>query len=138
MPDVWLINGIPGVGKTTTARAGDAVSAWSLPPGRPVALQRDLTRNKSIRHQAEYGVSIAERWAHLGELMEPELAGLGLWLDSGAMGIDEAVESIWRTAAPHDLSLQATAELCVSLGRRGLAGRVCSEPILSGIRHGLS
>ena len=52
-----------------------------LNPGKSVAAARDATRVKSRRQVARTGVSIADRWADLEDVMASELAGLGA-LDS--------------------------------------------------------
>jgi len=53
-----------------------------LNPGKNAAAGRDVTRAKSRRQLARTGVSVADRWAHLEDVMTSELAGVGLWLQS--------------------------------------------------------
>lgn len=62
-----------------------------LAPTLEATLRRDAARDKQV----------AERWAYLAEPMEEALAGLGLWVDSTLLDVDQtvaAVEARWDEA----------------------------------------
>lgn len=65
-----------------------------LAPGREMALERD--REREAEHGHAHEPTIAERWAHLEEVMTGELRGVGLWLDSQAQSAEETVDEILR------------------------------------------
>jgi predicted kinase len=65
-----------------------------LNPGRDVAIRRDRVRPKSQLHVQRTGVAIAERWAHLEDVICEELSGIGLWLASASATPDELVDTI--------------------------------------------
>jgi predicted kinase len=65
-----------------------------LNPGEDVAASRDSARRKSQEQLQRLGISIAERWAHLEEVMEGELRGNGLWIDNSSLTEDETLTSV--------------------------------------------
>jgi predicted kinase len=61
----------------------------TLAPGVRVALERDRRRPEK---------TVAAPWAHLGELIKVELAGVGLWLDNASLTVAETVDLILARA----------------------------------------
>jgi len=58
-----------------------------LDPGREVALARDQARPEK---------TVAQPWVHMQDELHRELAGLGLWIDSADLSVEETVERILR------------------------------------------
>ena len=56
-----------------------------LNPGRAVALERDRARPER---------TVAHLWVHMEDALRRELAGLGLWIDSAALDVQDTVELI--------------------------------------------
>lgn len=165
LPEIWLISGVPGAGKTTAARAlaqtfeasthieGDRLAEWivsgAVLPGDEPAEESERQMELCIRNQcllarsfAEAGFtpvldyvvvtrhlldayghylaggvlrfvtlapplevalerdrdraakSVGDRFADLDALMREELTGVGLWLDNGALSVEETVAAI--------------------------------------------
>jgi predicted kinase len=65
-----------------------------LNAGVDAAAARDAKREKSKRHLARHGESLAARWAYLQDELDAELRDAGLWVDSSGLTPDETVESI--------------------------------------------
>ena len=72
------------------ALAGLALHFVVLNPGRDVVLQRDRDRPEK---------TVAALFVHLREILLEELAGVGLWIDSGALSAEETVAAILRGRA---------------------------------------
>jgi predicted kinase len=81
--DYWLAQ-LPGV----------TVRFVVLNAGVEAAASRDAVREKSLRHAAKAGISIAARWAHLDRELQAELRKTGLWIDSSTLTPDETAASI--------------------------------------------
>ena len=64
---------------------GYALHLVTLDPGVDVALQRDQQRAEK---------TIGARWSHLRDEIVAELSGIGLWVDSGAMSVEQTVAKI--------------------------------------------
>ena len=56
-----------------------------LHPGREVALRRDRERPEK---------TVAEHWVHMEDELIRELTGVGLWIESGALTVEQTVEAI--------------------------------------------
>jgi hypothetical protein len=56
-----------------------------LNPGREVALERDRARPEK---------TVAHLWVHMEDALRRELAGLGLWIDSATLDVQDTVELI--------------------------------------------
>ena|ERR1051325_4729969 len=69
---------------------GHAVHLVTLDPGIEVALERDRWRVEK---------TVGDQWIHLREQIVSELGGIGLWLDTGDMSVDETVTKILNEAA---------------------------------------
>lgn len=65
-----------------------------LDPGKETATTRDRRRAKSQEYVERTGVAIAERLAHLEDVLRAELRGVGLWLDNANMTPEETVEAL--------------------------------------------
>ncbi|MBI2965191.1 MAG: phosphotransferase [Chloroflexi bacterium] len=76
--------------------AGLNLNLAVLSPGKAVTSARDAIREKSIRHKAERGISIADRFGYLEDDLKAELSGIGLWIDNGNLTPEETVDSILR------------------------------------------
>jgi len=74
--------------------AGLALYLVVLDPGKDTAAARDLVRAKSKQHAQRTGVTIAERWAHLEDVMRAELNGVGLWVKSANATAVDTVNAI--------------------------------------------
>jgi len=59
----------------------------TLAPGVEVALARDQARPEK---------TVAALWTHLDALMRTELSGVGLWVDSAPLTVEETVDHILR------------------------------------------
>jgi hypothetical protein len=64
---------------------GCALYLVTLDPGVDVSLQRDQQRAEK---------TIGARWSHLRDEIAAELSGVGLWVDSGAMSVEQTVAKI--------------------------------------------
>lgn len=64
---------------------GCALHLVTLDPGADVALRRDQERAEK---------TIGARWSHLRDEIAAELSGIGLWMDSGAMSVEQTVAKI--------------------------------------------
>jgi predicted kinase len=175
VPEIWLVSGVPGAGKTMVARAlaetfeagahieGDRLAEWVLsggvPPGDEPAEESERQMELCIRNQCLLARSFAEagftpvldyvvvtrhlldayrnylaggvlrlvtlapplevalerddgrdqeglgdRLAGLDGLMREQLAGVGLWLDNGALTVEETVVAILEGAEPARLA----------------------------------
>lgn len=67
-----------------------------LSPGKAVSSARDAIREKSIRHKAERGVSIADRFGYLEDALKAALSEVGLWIDNGNLTPEETVTFILK------------------------------------------
>jgi hypothetical protein len=65
--------------------AGYALYLVTLDPDIAVALERDRLRDEK---------TIGARWVHLRDEIVGELGGVGLWIDTGAMTVDQTVTAI--------------------------------------------
>jgi len=65
-----------------------------LDPGKDMAASRDRARIKSQEQIQRIGVSIAERWAHLEDVMRAELGGIGLWIDNSSLTAEDTLSAI--------------------------------------------
>jgi gluconate kinase len=64
------------------------VSLVVLAPPLEVALERDRVRQEK---------QVAQHFLHMDAELREELAGLGWWLDSGALTVDETVDAVLTT-----------------------------------------
>ena len=74
--------------------AGLTVRFVVLAPGVDAATARDLDRDKSRRHLAKRGTTIAARWAYLDAEARAELANVGLWVDSRDLSAEQTVDAV--------------------------------------------
>ncbi len=65
-----------------------------LDPGKDAATTRDSARPKSRQRLKRTGISVAERWAHLEDVMRTDLTGVGLWINSANVTAKETVDTI--------------------------------------------
>ena len=65
-----------------------------LSPGKAVAIERDLTREKGQQAKADRGVGIAEYWAYLEDDMKAELGGTGFWVGNARLSPEQTVAVI--------------------------------------------
>jgi predicted kinase len=77
-----------------TGLEGLKVRFVMLAPGVDAAASRDAVREKSRRHLAKRGTTIAARWAYLDTEARAELADVGLWIDSAVMSPDQTVDAL--------------------------------------------
>ncbi len=82
------------VGEYRDRLAGIPLRLVFLDPGKERAAQRDAERPKSRQHAARLGISIAQRWAHLEDEVRSELSGLGLWLDTANLTVEQTLREI--------------------------------------------
>lgn len=64
---------------------GFALRLVTLAPGADVALERDRLRPEK---------TVAAAWTHLDAVMRRELHGIGLWIDSATLSVQETVDRI--------------------------------------------
>ena len=76
------------------ALAGLTIHFVVLHPGTAVAIARDADREKSRHHQAKYGRTIGEHYAHLAQPLVEQLSGVGLWIDNARLTPEATVEAI--------------------------------------------
>jgi gluconate kinase len=58
-----------------------------LDPGQEIAVHRDHTRPEK---------TVAHLWVHMEDALHRELAGLGLWINSADLSVEDTVELILR------------------------------------------
>jgi predicted kinase len=74
--------------------AGLTVRFVMLAPGVEAAAERDAGRDKSRRHLAKRGTTIAARWAFLDAEARAELLDVGLWVDSRDLSAGQTVDAV--------------------------------------------
>jgi hypothetical protein len=58
-----------------------------LDPGQEIAVHRDRARPEK---------TVAHVWVHMEDALHRELAGLGLWINSADLSVEDTVELILR------------------------------------------
>jgi chloramphenicol 3-O-phosphotransferase len=69
---------------------GYALHLVTLDPGVEVSLERDRLRSEK---------TVGTRWAHLRAEIVAELSGVGLWVDTGALTVEQTVARILADSA---------------------------------------
>ena len=86
----YIVTGRTRLEEYRSHLVGYALSLVTLDPGIEVALERDRLRDEK---------TIGTRWVHLRAEIVAELSGIGLWIDTGAITVEQTVARILAESA---------------------------------------